>query len=233
MFITIRTRVLSVIILFILIFVGIGYTLMKINDDSYMINTKNITVVLDAGHGGIDGGSVGVSTGITEKELNLIYAKKVEKYLKAFGITVVQTRNNLDGLYDSTSKNLKESDMQKRASIISKVNPQAVISIHMNKYSDKSQKGAQVFYNEENNLSINLANCIRDELVKSINNARPLTLAGDYFMVKCSSCPSVIVECGFLSNPDEENLLQQESYQNKLAYSIFIGIVRYLNVKCD
>lgn len=231
MFITIKTRFTSLIIASLLLLVSFGFLLAKIHEDSYMINTKNITIVLDAGHGGIDGGSVGVNTKITEKELNLVYSKKLENYLKAFGIRVVQTRYSLDGLYDPTSKNLKESDMKRRAEIIEKTKPQAVVSIHMNKYTDSRLRGAQVFYNEENPNSINLANSIRDELVKNIEHSRDLTLSGDYYMVKCSNIPSVIVECGFLSNPDEEILLQDEKYQERICYTIFLGIIRYLNIK--
>ena len=184
-------------------------------------------VVIDAGHGGVDGGSTGATTGITERELNLIYANKIEKYLKACNINVVQTRTTMNGLYDYYDDDFKQRDMEKRKEIIDKINPDLVVSIHMNKFADSSQNGAQVFYAKDNKGAENLANSIRDELVKKFENARKLTLAGDYYMTNCTEKPSVIVECGFLSNPQEEANLIDEDYQNKMSYAIFCGIMHY------
>lgn len=198
---------------------------------SKQINTINLTVVLDAGHGGEDGGCVGTSTGIKESDLNLIYTQKVGALLTAMGVKVVYTRTTNQALYPITSKDKKLDDMKKREEIVKKANPQAVVSIHMNKFPSKTSSGAQVFYNDKSKNGEVLAKSIKEELVKNIDNARDLHLAGDYYMVNCASAPSVIVECGFLSNPEEEILLQNEEYQDKLSYTIFLGIVKYLNIK--
>ena len=188
----------------------------------------NLTVVLDAGHGGEDGGAVGITTGITECELNLAYTTKIKKYLQAFGINVVETRTTLNGLYDRFDKDFKQQDMQRRKEIIESANASLVISLHMNKFADRNQNGAQVFFGDNNEHSEDLANSIRDELIKNFDNARELTLLGDYYITNCSNVPTVIVECGFLSNEkDEKNLIDTE-YQNKMSYSIFCGIARYV-----
>ena len=128
---------------------------------------------------------------------------------------------------DYYDDDFKQRDMEKRKEIIDKINPDLVVSIHMNKFADASQNGAQVFYAKDNKGAENLANSICDELVKKFENARKLTLAGDYYMTNCTAKPSVIVECGFLSNPQEEANLIDEDYQNKMSYAIFCGIMHY------
>lgn len=230
MFTAFSRKIISWIFIITLSFTGFGFFLSYVVKAETSATPLDITVVIDAGHGGIDGGSIGEQTGVTECELNLLYANKLEKLLTSIGINVVKTRNSLDGLYDSGSDNLKKSDMQKRKEIIERANAQLVVSIHMNKFSLKSENGAQVFYSDENDNGKVLADSIRDELVKRIDNARKLTLAGNFFIVKCTDIPSVIVECGFLSNPAEELLLQQDEYQDRLCYSIFCGIIGYLHV---
>ena len=168
-------------------------------------------------------------SGVTESQLNLIYVNKLEKLFKSVGINVVKTRKNDDGLYDKTASNLKKDDMLKRKEIIEKSNAQAVVSIHMNKFTSLNECGAQVFFSDENNKSLEFANCVKDSLIGQIENARKLTLNGDYYILKCSNIPSVLVECGFLSNPEEEKLLQDEEYQDKLCYAIFCGIMKFFN----
>lgn len=230
MYFVIRKKIFLIITLFVVLTVSFGLILQKIVYTKTLASPIDISVVIDAGHGGIDGGSVGVNTGITENQLNLVYANKLEKLLRAVGINVYQTRTSLDGLYETADDNFKKSDMEKRKEIIENINPNLVVSIHMNKFSLSSENGAQVFYNEENENGKKLADNIRDELIKRIDNARELTLSGDYYMVKCTNIPTVIVECGFLSNPEEELSLQNEDYQDTMCYSIFCGIFRYLNI---
>ena len=224
-----RKSILTICLVAIFLF-SFGFFLTKLVSAQTVTSPYNLTIVIDAGHGGIDGGSTGTNTGITENELNLIYANKLEKLLKSVGVKVVKTRNSLDGLYNTGSKNFKKEDMQKRKEIIQQANAQAVISIHMNKFSLKSEKGSQVFYQQNDEKGKKLADCIKDELVSKIENARNLTLGGDFFICKCDNIPSVIVECGFLSNEKEEVLLQDDEYQDKLCYSIFCGIMKYFNI---
>ncbi len=188
------------------------------------------TVIIDAGHGGIDGGSSGVNTNVKESDLNLTYAKTLSKYLGQYDIQTILTRTTKDGLYDSSAKNLKKSDMKKRKQIIEQSAPTCVVSIHMNSYNSQKVRGAQVFYNKTNSNGKNLADCIQGQFYKNLPKAKQSSASGDYFIVNCTTLPAVIVECGFLSNPEEELLLLDKEYQNKLCYLITCGIVDYLNL---
>ncbi len=189
-----------------------------------------VVVVLDAGHGGIDNGVSGIRTGVKESELNLKVVKKLESYFIGAGIKVVLTRNNDAGLYGVATSSLKRKDMQKRKEIIDKAKPTLVISIHMNKYSLSSRRGAQVFYKEGDelgkSLAVNIQNSFND-MVEAVRVCSPLK--GDYYILNCTNYPSVIAECGFLSNPDDEALLISDKYQDELAYAIFKGAVGYMS----
>ena len=228
MFITIKKRIFVSIILFVILGCGLGLLVTTAIANRTNSTPYKLTVVLDAGHGGIDGGSTGVISQKTESELNLKYTQKIASYLRAMDINVVETRTTLNGLYDYYDENFKIRDMEKRKQIIEKANPEIVVSIHMNKFTQSSQNGAQVFYGNTNANSENLANAIRDELVKNFDNARPLTLYGEYYITDCTNKPTVIVECGFLSNEQEELNLIDEDYQNRMSYAIFCGIMRYI-----
>lgn len=186
------------------------------------------TVVIDAGHGGIDGGSVGVVTKNDENHLNLEYAKCLKSYFENFDIGVVMTRTTLDGLYSPTAPNKKKSDMKARKEIIDNSHANLVISIHMNSFPSKSSHGAQVFYAKNNESGKALAQSIQNRLVKDIENARKTTAHGDYFLVNCTALPSVIVECGYLSNPQEDQLLSTQAHREKICYSIFCGVISFL-----
>lgn len=181
------------------------------------------TIVLDAGHGGFDGGCVGKTTNVTEAELNLEVTKLLAEYLKDFGFNVVLTRSGKDALGKD-----KVADMEKRKGIINRVNPIMVVSIHMNSFTDPSESGVQTFYKENNVESQALAQSIQAQLQLSIENARESANHGDYYILDCSNATSCIVECGFLSNPNDEKLLNNKDYKKNLAYGIYSGIVKYL-----
>lgn len=187
------------------------------------------TIVIDAGHGGIDGGSIGYS-GTKESDLNLVYSKKLENYLNKAGFNVVQTRTTKDGLYPTGTKNYKKDDMKKRKETIEKSNADLVISIHMNSFPTASSKGAQVFFCKGNTGGQKLANSIQRQFISTIKNARKNASTGDYYMVTCTDLPAVIVECGFLSNPEEEKLLLDNEYQNKLCYAILCGVLDFFSI---
>lgn len=223
-----RKKMIGLFALFFVIVFSFGFFVSgAVEADS--ITPIGITIVLDAGHGGMDGGSVG-KNGTIESELNLKFTQKLTKYLEDFGINVVNTRTTNKGLYEELTDDYKLVDMKKRADIINNSNAQLLISIHMNKFTDSNENGAQVFFEQENEDSEKLANSIRDMLVANFNNARPLTLSGDYYILNNTSPIGVIVECGFLSNAEEEKLLNDEEYQNKMCYSIYAGIINYLGV---
>ncbi len=188
-----------------------------------------VKIVLDAGHGGIDGGVSGVNTLIKESELNLIIVKKLEKYLISSGFSVILTRSSDAGLYGVATKNRKKKDMQKRSEIINKVKPSLVVSIHMNQFSLSTRRGAQVFYNKNDENSKKLASCVQESFNNMENSSRECSaLVGDYYILNCSKYPSIIAECGFLSNPEDEALLITDEYQELIAYAIFKGIVEFL-----
>ncbi len=194
-----------------------------------VIIPKGITIVIDAGHGKPDGGSVG-KNGTIESEINLKYAKTLEKYLTDFGINVIQTRTEENCLADTDSDSFKIDDMQKRAEIINSSGAQILVSIHMNKFTQSSENGAQVFFEQDDEDSKKLADSIRNILVANFDNARELTLAGDYYILNNTKPIGVIVECGFLSNEEEEKLLNAPEYMNKMCYSIYAGIINFLGV---
>lgn len=215
---------LTVLLVFVIIIIA-SFSYIKVFSPK-----KKYTVVIDAGHGGIDGGSVGVVTKNDENHLNLEYAKCLKGYFENFDIGVVMTRTTLDGLYSSTAKNKKKSDMQRRKEIIEKSGANLVVSIHMNSFPTKSSRGAQVFYNKENESGKTLAECIQKRFVLDIENAKKTPKHGDFFMVNCTTLPSVIVECGYLSNPAEDQLLSTSAHKEKICYSIFCGVLHFLGL---
>lgn len=185
------------------------------------------TIVIDAGHGGIDGGAIGKTTGITESELNLVYAKMLKQICEEYGMKVVMTRSDMAGLYNETAKSKKKSEMEKRKEIIKKANPDFVVSIHMNSFGSESVRGAHVFYAEGSTAGEALAQSIADVLSKNISYAHKNAKIGDYYVLNCTSNPSVLVECGFLSNAEEEVLLQDEKYIHDFCYNVFCGIYNH------
>jgi len=184
-------------------------------------------VVLDAGHGGRDGGVVGYNNTI-EKEINLRYALALKSLLESNNINVVMTRSEDDGLYDINSKNKKLSDMKVRQELIENTQPDLVVSIHMNSFPLKSVSGANCFYGKDNESGKQIADYIQKLFAKNMNSRNSLSKEGDYYILNCTQYPSVLIECGFLSNPTEEAMLNSDEYQNIVIYNIYCGIVAFL-----
>lgn len=191
----------------------------------------DFTVVVDAGHGGVDPGSIGYKTKVKESEVNLAVAKKLEEKLKKIGIRVIMTRPDEHGLYGLSTTNYKKRDMQKRREIIEETRPDIVVSVHMNSYVRHNLRGAQVFYDKSSPISETLALSIQDQFAGRLVKSDKGIAIGDYYMLKCTDSASVIAECGFLSNEEDEKLLISEEYQEKIADCIFVGIVNYLNLE--
>ena len=185
------------------------------------------TIVIDAGHGGRDGGTVGKTTGITESELNLQYAYCLKKLCEEFGIGVILTRKDMNGLYDENASNKKKSEMEKRKDIINNSGADLMISLHMNAFPLSSSEGAQVFYAKGSESGFNLAKSVQEAICQSFENARDYVSVGDYFVLNYSSIPAVLVECGFLSNPSEERNLQDEEYRERFCYCLLMGILSF------
>lgn len=186
------------------------------------------TIVLDAGHGAFDPGKVGVN-GAKEKEINLSIAKKLQTYLRAAGFTVHMTRESDEALYGEGDSNKKSADMRSRIHTIEEKKPELAVSIHQNSFTQESSFGAQVFYYGSSKQGKTLAEYLQTTIKTVIadENHREATANESYYLLRKSPCPMVIVECGFLSNPREAELLVTEEYQDKMAWAICFGIVEY------
>lgn len=186
-------------------------------------------IVVDAGHGGEDPGMVGIG-GLKEKGINLSVSLKLKEILEKKGFTVVMTRKEDTGLYENGTKNKKVQDMQNRISVMERAKPVLAVSIHQNSYTQQSVKGPQVFYYESSpegkNLAVNIQNALNTEL--SVSRPRKEKGNTSYFLLKRSPCVLNIVECGFLTNPEEAALLQKEEYQQKIAEAVAKGILQYI-----
>ena len=190
---------------------------------------KSHTIVVDAGHGGADGGVKGVKTGVEEKDVNIKIAFYLGEILKARGYEVVYTRRN-DAMHScaGVENNKKRADMFKRGEMINKSQPLCVVSVHQNFYSAPTRRGAQVFFNKKSESGARLARVMQDLLNAKINlvdGGREYSpLCAQKYLLECSPYPSVIIECGFLSNfADERNLILPE-YQYRIADIIADGI---------
>jgi N-acetylmuramoyl-L-alanine amidase len=212
--------------------------LVIINYGSYEMSISQITkkpsrvIILDAGHGGVDGGAVG-NSGTVEKYINLLITQKLKGYLDLFGYTTLMLREGDEGLYEDKGRirDKKLQDLDNRKSLIKNYDGDIFISIHLNKFSEEKYYGAQVFYEKGDEASHKLATRLQQQLIKDLNNGnnRIEKASSGYFLLKGNEMPSAIIECGFLSNSNEEALLKNEAYQNKIAFAIFKGINDYYN----
>ena len=193
---------------------------------------RGLTIAVDAGHGGYDGGAVGRVSGVAEKGLNLDVALHVQKLLLAHGADVVMTRTDDYALCDDDPPIRKKlQDMQRRAEIIRINDADMVISIHMNEYAGRSESGPQVFYREGCPAGRLLAGAIQEAMIRGLRPDKERTaLGGDYYILTLG-VPSVLVECGFLSNREEEARLMQEDYRRLAAQSIVQGVLDWQALK--
>lgn len=195
-------------------------------------DTEFDTVVIDAGHGGFDGGAIGLD-GVLEKNINLQIALKLNDILRAGGFKTVMTRNDDSAVPNDdavSTVTLKKDDMRKRLSIMDTTPNSIAVSIHQNTFSQSRYKGAQIFYGVNNPMSKILAESIQRSFADNLqkDNSRGIKKAQkDLFLLYFTKAPAVIVECGFLSNPEELKNLQNEDYQSKIAFTIYKGILDY------
>lgn len=187
-------------------------------------------VVLDAGHGGVDPGKVGAGN-VLEKDINLIIVLKLKEYLQMNGVTVYLTRDADEGLYGESDSNKKAADMRARCALIEEKRPDLALSIHQNSYRDSSVCGPQVFFYKGSEKGQQLAKCLQDRLnaMPECKKARTIKANTDYYLLLNVSCPIVIAETGFLSNPAEAQMLALEAYQDRLAWELCLGVLEYLN----
>lgn len=193
-------------------------------------NGAETVIVIDAGHGGKDPGKVGVS-GVLEKDINLAIALKLQGRLMQDGIRVVMTRSSDVGLYSENASNKKREDMEARVRMIAEAKADFVISIHQNSFPSADCKGAQVFYYKESQESKHLAETLQKKFPEVLQdgNTRQAKANTEYYLLRKTTCPIVIAECGFLSNPSEEALLADSAYQEKVADALYRGIQQYIS----
>lgn len=187
--------------------------------------SNGIVIVIDAGHGGMDGGVVSKTYNAKESEINLSIAKMLRHLLKKAGYTTVMTRDNAGGLYSSSDSNKKLADMKKRKEIILESKPDLMISIHQNHYPLSSACGPQVFY-DDSGKSEEIAALFQSVMNHALGGRR-VHKSADYYVLQCSPYPSILVECGFLSNPTDEQNLLTAGYREKVAYSLYTAVATY------
>jgi len=194
---------------------------------------SNHTIILDAGHGLPDGGAVGID-GSYESDINLEIVLKLQNLLEASGCTVILTRSDEFGIYETDKKSIRQkkiSDMKNRAQIGNNTGSEIFVSIHMNKISDSRYYGWQTFYKKDDENSKNIAKLVQENLNYYIQkeNKREINSISRVYLAKNVAIPLIIVECGFLSNAEETRLLHTDEYQNQLAWGIFCGLMDYFN----
>ena len=199
--------------------------------ETVSLPVSNKTIVLDAGHGIPDEGAESAN-GVSEASINLKITKKVQLLLEQSGCKVILTRSDENGIYNLNSKTLREmkvSDIKNRVEIGNSSSADAFISIHLNKIPQSQYYGWQTFFKANDEKSEELAKSLQEELNSSIqkeNKREALKISGKY-IIDHVEIPIAIVECGFLSNPEKEKLLQDDNYQSKLAWGIYNGIMDY------
>ena len=231
--IVLNKKTIRIFILSIFVFaLGIAF----ISDQKDSVPTVSLpvsgkTIVIDAGHGKPDEGAES-SRGTTEAETNLKIALKLQNLLEQSGCSVVLTRSDENAIYDIDSKTLRQkkiSDIHNRVKIGNESSADIFVSIHLNKIPQQQYDGWQTFYNANSvdgqKLAVSIQNNLNDAIQKE--NNRVAKSIDNIYIVKHVQIPTTIVECGFLSNPDEEKLLLEDEYQNRLAWGIYNGIIDY------
>lgn len=191
-----------------------------------MLPVERKIVILDAGHGGWDPGKTGSPAFADEKTLNLAVTEKLQGYLEQAGATVFLTRSTDEALGGG-----KREDMAERKRIANESKGDILVSIHQNAFPSAKVKGAQVFYHKNSEEGKYLAECLQESLRERLDdgNRRQAKENADYYILRTTGLPAAIVECGFLSNREEERLLNDEDYQDKLAWAIYCGIAAYFD----
>ena len=196
----------------------------------FVATEEKMRVVVDAGHGGMDGGVTGRKTGAKESDVNLSIAFCLKDVLEDAGFLVTMTRKTQFGLTENGGKWSKRGDMRCRKEIIQQSGGALVVSIHQNSYPAVSTRGGQVFYLKNDETSKNLALCVQstvNALYRKQGVKERVATPSDYYILQCADIPSIIVECGFLSNQKDEELLLTNTHQKTMAESIFLGIMQF------
>lgn len=218
------------LLLILMVFLAVKYGSVQVVSADVARSDGCPVVVIDAGHGGTDPGKVGVD-GSLEKDINLQIAMRLKTYLEQSDVIVVMTREEDIGLYSPEDSGKKMADMRKRCEIMNESGAELVVSIHQNSYHEESISGGQVFYYKDSEKGKKLAEILQKRFtyVLGEENRRLAKANGNYYLLLHVKCPIVIAECGFLSNWKEAALLQDETYQDRMAWTLHMGILEYLN----
>lgn len=221
--ILIKIKWIAVLMLLSAVIYG-SYTLSQYVSGNQVKQEEKTEVILDAGHGGDDPGKIGVNK-VLEKDVNLQITLKVKECLEKEGVTVALTRKTDEGLEPEGAKNKKIEDMKARVQMINEIKPELVVSIHQNSYQTEDVKGAQVFYYSHSQKGEEIAKILQEAVRKvDSENHRQVKANESYYLLKRTEVPTVIVECGFLSNREEAEKLSKEEYQQEMAEAISSGI---------
>ncbi|MGL5692476.1 MAG: N-acetylmuramoyl-L-alanine amidase CwlD [Peptostreptococcaceae bacterium] len=199
---------------------------------SYM-PIMNKTIVLDAGHGGIDSGASNKDKTIYEKDINLAITLKLKELIESSGGNVILTRNDDSSLYEEgsnkTTRQKYNENLKNRKKIVDESNADMFVSIHLNSFEQSKYTGAQTFYPDGMKDSTELAKCVQSELKRVVDNSnnRVIKPRDNLYLLKNCKMPSILIECGFLSNEKEAQLLNSEEYQEKIVWAIYSGIQKY------
>lgn len=225
-------KILTIITTFVLC-ISISLAINSIFKKSLMANShttsSKTTLVIDAGHGGRDSGTIGVD-GTNEKNINLSIAKKLNDFALVSGFSSVLIRDG-DYLYYNTGDDKNRSDLYNRLDFVNSISNATLISIHQNHFENEAEWGTQIWYSPNDDLSKQLADSILSvtkENLQKDNHRENKKSDSSYYILYKAKYPSVMVECGFMSNSEENKKLQDDKYQNQMAYSIFLGFCDYV-----
>ncbi|OLS02108.1 N-acetylmuramoyl-L-alanine amidase CwlD [Tissierella creatinophila] len=230
-----RKTVYSIITIIVLLISLLVFFYREKISPTFSLPVTDKIIVIDPGHGGVDPGTVGES-GTLESKINLELSLKLKSLLEQSGAIVIMTRSDNKGLYTSKSNTLREKkieDLKNRRKIVEDSEAEIFISIHMNSFTSSKYYGAQTFFNEGSIEGEKLANTIQVEFRERLDNdnLRTPTARDNIYVLKELNIPAVLVEAGFLSNPLEEKLLKNKKHQEKVAWSIFSGLIKYIEEK--
>ena len=228
MYLILSKKTVAVIVLFVFFFSS--FAIIRSHTGS-LSKGGEVTVIVDAGHGLPDGGAVGIG-GAVEQKINLEIAKKLREVLEAKGIKVIMTReteNGLSTLKNASIRKMKVDDMRKRLAIMKKSDADLFISVHINSYQNESASGLRVFYSANSEEIKPLAESIQERMADVTNAKTSVVKAADrkLYLMKNPPVAAILLECGFLSNPEEEKKLCSDEYRSRLAWAVADAVEKY------
>ena len=227
----ILSLLLLVVAGFVFFVIGKKYLVVQPAFDDFGNSKPQYTIVIDAGHGGRDSGAS--FNEIYEKNLTLSISNKISEFLSLYDVDVQMTRTQDKLLCDDSSKHKKRDDLYNRYGFASSFQNQIFVSIHINKFPESKYKGLQVFHSVNNPLSESLALLLQanvKDYIQHDNDRKIKRATSSIYLLDRLNCPAVLVECGFISNPDERELLTSEDYQNRIAFTIANSIIEFINI---